>query len=377
MEYQKNKKYFAQVAGSLEKIAAAELEELGAQEVSSTYRGVSFSASNPILYKILYQTRICSRILAPVISFRCHSEKYLYNTAAKIDWTELFGVEKTFAINSNVAASKISNSMYAGQILKDAICDKFRDKYGKRPDFTMKDSDIRFNLHINENWANISIDLGGEPLHKRGYRKETVRAPLQETLAAAIIRLTLWNGETPIYDPFCGSGTILCEAMMHYCKIPAGYLRKKWGIFNLPDFNRELWNKLKKEADGSIRTLPEGLISGSDIAGGCVHASIGNCNTFEQGKSVTITKKDFKHSGKLENMVIATNPPYGRRLYEGEAEKILMDLGDHLKQNCQGSRAYILIGDKELARHLRLRAKMNKLLKNGNIDSRILRIDLY
>ncbi|MCF7919261.1 MAG: class I SAM-dependent RNA methyltransferase [Candidatus Cloacimonetes bacterium] len=377
MEYQKNSKYFAQVAGSLEPIAALELQELGAADIQTTYRGISFSADEATLYRILYQTRICSRILAPLISFQCHSEKYLHKSAMQIDWTQFLDLKEKFAINSNVSNSKISNSMYAGQVLKDAICDVFREKFDARPDFDAKEADVRFNLHISENWANISIDLGGEPLHKRGYRKETVKAPLQETLAAAIIRLTLWNGEQMLYDPFCGSGTILTEAIMHYCRIPAGFLRKEWGIFRMPGFNKELWDKLKAAADNNIRDLPEGLLAGSDIAGVCVHASIGNCNTFSQGRNVVIKRLDYREIDELENMVIATNPPFGKRLYEGEAEKILKELGDFLKQKCQGSRAYVLVGSKELAFALRLRYKMNKLLKNGDIESRLLRIDLY
>jgi len=377
MEYQKNNKYFAQVAGSLEKLAAAELEELGASGIQTTYRGVTFTADKETLYRILYQTRICSRILAPLISFQCHSEKYLHKSAMQIDWTQFLDLKEKFAINSNVSNSKITNSMYASQILKDAICDVFREKYDARPDFNAKEADVRFNLHISENWANISIDLSGDPLHKRGYRKETVKAPLQETLGAAIVRLTLWNGEQPLYDPFCGSGTILTEAMMYYCRIPAGMLRKVWGINRLPDFDSELWEKVKLTANDQIRDLPEGLIGGSDIAGNCVHSTIGNCNTFSQGRNIVIKKLDYKEIPNLENMVIATNPPFGRRLYEGEAEKILNDLGDFIKKKCQGSRAYVLVGSKELGRHLRLRTKMNKALKNGDIESRILRIDPF
>jgi len=377
MEYQKNNKYFAQVAGSLENIAALELDELGATEINSTYRGVSFSANYPALYHILYHTRTCTRILAPLISFKCHSEKYLHTTAMQVEWESMFNLDKSFGITCNVANSSIQNSLFASQRLKDGICDRFREKYGNRPDYDQKKPDIRFNLHVNENWANISLDLGGDTLHKRGYRLVSNAAPLQETLAAAIIRITQWNGEMPIYDPFCGSGTILQEALMHYCRIPAGFLRKKWGLFFLPDFDLPLWQNMKYSSDDNIRTLPPDLIKGSDISPRNVSIARKNLNVFEQGEAVKIITSDFRNLAELNNCTIACNPPFGVRISNEENEKLLNDFGDFLKKNSRGSKAFILVGSKEIASALRLRTKMNKLLKNGNIDSRLLRIDLY
>ncbi len=377
MEYQKNSKYFAMVAGSLEQIAALELAELGATEIQTLYRGVSFKAEKADLYRILYSTRICTRILAPLISFQSHNEKYLYKTAAQFDWQQIFSVKDSFGIISNVANSRIKNSLYAGQILKDAICDKFRESSGNRPDYDQKNPVVRLSLHVNENWVNISLDLGGEPLHKRGYRLETVLAPLQETLAAAIIRVTQWQGDQVLYDPFCGSGTLLEEAMMHYCRIPAGYLRQKWGIDKLPDFDANLWLLTQREAKGKIRDLPPYLIAGSDINPDNVRIACKNLNVFQQGFNIKLQKSDFRNLPEMENMTIVCNTPYGKRLQKEEIDKLLQDLGDFLKQNCQSCRAYILVGDKEFASSLRLRTKMNKLLKNGDIESRLLRIDLY
>lgn len=377
MEYQKNKRYFAQIAGSLEKIAAAELEELGAKQVQSVYRGASFFADKKTLYEILYQTRLSTRLLAPLISFKCHDEKYLYATAVKFNWDEILKENESFGIITNTANSRINNSLYAGQRLKDAICDYFRDKTGKRPDYDQKNPDLRLNLHIKDNWVNISLDLGGQPLHKRGYRQVSVSAPLQETLAAALVRYSLWQGETPFYDPFCGSGTILTEAMMHYCKIPAGYLRTRWGIEKLPDFEAELWKEIKQKANSEIRDLPEGLIAGSDLLPRNVSIARKNLNSFEQGKNVKITTSDFRKLPNIENQIIVGNPPYGKRLDKEEITGFLNDLGDFFKQKCAGSTAFVLVGDKEYSRALRLRTRMDKLVKNGDIESRLLRIDLY
>lgn len=377
MEYQRNGRYFAQIAGSLEKIAAEEFRELGAGNVQTTYRGLSFTAGSTVLYRILYQSRLAMRILAPLISFKCHSEKYLYKTAMDIAWMDIFPPEKSFAINSNVSGSGIKNSLYAGQVLKDAICDVFRDRYKRRPDYNQKRADVRFSLHIRNNWANISLDISGDSLHKRGYRQKAGAAPLQETLAAAMVRLSLWNGEETFCDPFCGSGTILCEALMQYCRIPAGYLRQNWGVFYLPDFDITTWNEVQHQAKTEIRDLPPGLLAGSDVSEYAVKIAKMNCSSFPQGKNIKIEKTDFRRIESLPNMVIVTNPPYGKRLAAGSAEKLMTELGDFLKNKCQGSRAYILAGSKDIAHHLHLRTKMNKLLKNGDIESRLLRVDLY
>ncbi|HEY5652867.1 MAG TPA: THUMP domain-containing protein, partial [Pontiella sp.] len=212
--YQKTEQYFGQLASGSESCGEAELKKLGATGIRRGYLGFYFCADQRTIYNIVYCSRIFSRILAPLIAFDCHSEKYLYKTAQNIDWSEFLTLTKTFAITANVAKSNIRNSQYAGQILKDAIVDQFREKTTQRPNVDTKYPDLLLNLYIHENKARISVDLGGGSLHKRGYRSESVEAPMQETLAATILQLTKWTGEQPLYDPFCGSGTLLCEAFM-------------------------------------------------------------------------------------------------------------------------------------------------------------------
>ncbi|NUM61630.1 MAG: hypothetical protein HUU44_05685 [Ignavibacteriaceae bacterium] len=149
--------------------------------------------------------------------------------------------------------------------MKDGIADYFRSKNGKRPDVEVVNPDVRFNLHIEKDTATISLDTSGESLHKRGYRLLAGEAPMQETLAAAIIRISKWDGQNTLYDPMCGSGTILCEALMHYCRIPAQALRKKFGFYNLPEFNRNEWNKVKADSDSNVRPLLKNIIRGRKI----------------------------------------------------------------------------------------------------------------
>ena len=254
MQYQ-DSGYFAQAPGMMEELSRKELIELGAKDTKVAYRGIYFKADKAALYRINYASRLLSRVLAPLISFHCRTTNALMKTAEKIRWEEIFSVDKTFAISASVAKSQITNSLYASQVLKDGIADYFRTKFGKRPNVETVNPDVRFNLHIEKDTAVISIDTSGESLHKRGYRLLAGEAPMQETLAAAIIRLSKWDGENPLWDCMCGSGTILCEALMHYCRIPAQKLCNKFGFLYLPDFDLKLWEKVKNDCDKKIRSF--------------------------------------------------------------------------------------------------------------------------
>lgn len=377
MEYQKTGKYFAVVAGSLETLAKAELESFGALVLQEVPRGMRFQCTPEQLYRIVYGSRLLQRVLAPLVSFRCHSEDYLYKQARQaLDWTRLFTPQESFGIESNVHRSKINHSLYAGQLLKDAICDAFRDKHGIRPDFSSKAPDISFNLHIMDNWATISLDLTGS-LHKRGYRLSAGSAPLQETLAAALVRLSKWQGERPLQDPMCGSGTILAEALMHYARIPAAYLRQDMGIKRLPDFDPSLWQKVRTEANAQIRELPPGLISGSDASPEAVDCARANLSLLPGGQNVALQVSRFQDLPPRPGICVITNPPYGVRLGDdGSILKLYNDLGDYLKQKHPQSEAYILCGKQELVPALRLRAYWKKKLKNGDLDVVLARIVL-
>lgn len=376
MEYIKTNKYFAQVAGSLETLGCTELESFGATVIQSVPRGIRFSCSKEQLYRIVYCSRILQRVLAPLVSFQCHSEKYLYNQARKaIDWTALFSLNHSFGIECNVSGSNISHSLYASQLLKDAICDCFRDKYQQRPDFRPTGADITFNLHIRENWAVIALDLTGISMHKRGYRNKANLAPLQETLAAAIIKLSGWDGSRRLLDPMCGSGTLVAEAMMHYCNIPAGYLRKDMGLQYLPDFDSAKYAEIRKAENSKIRPLPQNLISGSDISVGSLSYAKENLSVLPGSDAINWQHSRFQDIPRQEGRCIITNPPYGVRLGNDNSTKALYhDLGDFLKQKCPDSEAYILCGNKDLVPELRLRAYWKKSLKNGDLDVKLAKV---
>jgi len=367
---------FAVVAGSLETHAEKELQELGAQIVRQVPRGIYFNCDLQTLYKIIYLSRLVQRVLYNLLDFDCHSEKYLYQQAkTNVPWTQLFGLEHSFGIDANVSNSFLRHSLYASQLLKDAICDSFRDEYQKRPDFTNKTPDILFNLHIHNNHASIALDILGQSMHLRGYRKYSVEAPLQETLAAAIVSIADYTGEGSLLDPMCGSGTLLAEALMRHCQIPAGYLREHKRLHFLPLHNAALWQEVQNEANAQIRELSPNSFYGVDISVKAIEAARENLALLPGGERVLLKRMAFQEIDRLSKRTIITNPPYGVRLeYLAKVRKLYNDLGDFLKQKCPDSSSYILCGSKDLVKELRLRAHWTKKLKNADLETYLAKI---
>jgi putative N6-adenine-specific DNA methylase len=377
-QYQNDCRYFAMVADGLKEAAAEELAELGAEDVRPEFSGIYFRADKSTLYRINYLTRLLSRCLAPLISYACHNTDTLYQKAKQIEWEDFFAEGNTFAISGNVSDSSISHSKYAALRLKDAVADYFKEKTGQRPDVSVRDPDILLNLHIRHNKAIISLDTSGGALHRRGYREETVSAPMQETVAASIIRFSEWDGSVPLYDPFCGSGTLLCEALMRYSNIPAGVFRDQFGFEFLPDFDGAIWKQVKKEADGHIRELPKGLIAGSDVSAEAVRAARTNLMGLHYGNNVSVEKADFRNLPALEGHVIVTNPPYGIRMGGDEnLEVFYKNLGDFLKQKCKGSAAFVYFGEREYIKKIGLKTSWKKPIKAGGLDGRLVKYELY
>jgi putative N6-adenine-specific DNA methylase len=376
--YQKYGQYFAQVAGGMESMGEIELKKLGAVNISKAYRGLHFEANHETLYKVNYCSRLCTRFLAPLVHFRVHNTDYLYKKAKEIPWEMFLDPAKTFAVFSTVSHSHIRHSQYASLKIKDAVVDSIRDKTGVRPDIDRLTPDLWINLHIQNNKASISVDTSGGSLHRRGYRQNQLHAPMQETVAAAIIKMSHWNGETLFYDPFCGSGTLVCEALMHAARIPAGYLRKSFGFERLPDFNAKKWQEIKKIENEQIKPIPRGLINASDINAEAVEIARMNCQNLPFGDSISLRQADFKELGTLRGITLITNPPFGVRMSnEKELLKLYKQFGDFLKQFCPQSTAYIYIGKRKWISHIGLRPKWKKPLKSGDLDGRLISIPIY
>lgn len=376
--YQHDQMFFAQIAEGLEPFGAEEIRRLGATAIRPSFSGLHFRADPASLYRINYQSRLLSRVLAPLVRFACHDTDRLYRTARQVPWKALMGVNQTLAVFASVSNSRIRHSQYAALCLKDAIVDYFRDDCGRRPDVRRIDPDVWISLFIENNRAVVSLDTSGGSLHRRGYRQEGSDAPMQETVAAAIIQWTEWDGTRPLVDPMCGSGTLLAEALMHHCRIPAGFLRRRFGFEHLPDFDRSLWSSVKTKADQAIRPPIAGCIRGGDIAAAVVQTARANLRRLPHGASIRVNVSDFKQRNDLSGQVIVCNPPYGIRLRPTSGTATFYrDIGDVLKQRCAGATAFIYFGDRAMMKHIGLKPSWKRPLKSGGLDGRLAKFEMY
>ena len=376
--YQEGEPYFAQVPDGAEDVATDELTGLGATEIRAGYRGLYFRAEREALYRITYSALTVSRVLCPLIRFQCHSPEYLYKRAQTIPWPSLFTTKQTFAVFATVANSTIRHSQYAALTVKDAIVDQFRAQGGVRPSVEPQDPDLWINLYLHANRATISLDLSGGSMHRRGYRIESVEAPMQETVAAAMIAMSGWDGETPLVDPMCGSGTLLCEALMRYSRIPAAFLRPRQGIGFMPDYDADAWKQTKAACDAAIRPLPGGLIRGSDASRDAVRAARTNISKLPGGRAVEIDGRRYEDIDGIHGATIVTNPPYGLRIGRKDAmPEFVKGFGDFLKRRCAGSTAFVYFGDRELIKSLGLRPAFKKPLASGGLDGRVVKLEMF
>ncbi|MCG8564666.1 MAG: THUMP domain-containing protein [Desulfobacterales bacterium] len=376
--YERESRYFAQMAEDVKEMALEELKEFGATQLSPVFRGVWFSADQKAFYRITYQSRFLSRVLAPLMTFKCTDRDELYKAARKIRWEEFLTPKKTFSVMANVSESAITHSNYAGLRVKDAIADYFRDRTNRRPNVDAKDPHITINLHIHRDEATIAIDASGGPLHKRGYREERVSAPMQETVAAAVVNLSQWDGSQPLHDPMCGSGTLLCEALMAHSRIPAQIFRTHFGFERLPDFNAKAWQAVQDEAKAQIKELPMDRISGGDLSQDAVDASLTNLMGLHYGGNVDVSCRDFRDMPALENTVIITNPPYGIRMgKDQDMNAFYKDLGQTLREKCTHCVAYVYFGEPKYIKKVPLAPAWKRDLEIGGLEGKLVKYELF
>ena len=376
--YQTQNIYFAQCPDDIKDIVRQELVSLGAREPRTSYRGIHFYADKAALYRINYHGRFITRVLAPLVSFDCPTERHLYKQAFQVHWDDFLTTAGTFAIYAALVRSRLNHSQFAALRLKDAIADSFRSRQGNRPSIDVRNPDVWFNLYIEDDRATISVDTSGGSLHRRGYRTESVSAPMMETLAAAVMQYSAWKGETPLYDPFCGSGTLLCEAYIQASRMPAGMLRKEFGLERLPDFDLPLWKEIVREGKKGMISVKPGMITGSDISAEAVEIARRNAHLLDPGHRIRIEHRDIFQLDSLAGKTIVCNPPYGIRMgKEAEMDTFYQQLGDFFKQRCAGSTAYVYFGERAYIKKIGLKTTWKKALRNGGLDGRLVRYDLY
>lgn len=360
------KEIFVTCAAELEYLLIDELKKLGITAKKGSC-GVYIPQEMRNVYAVNYCSRIATRVLWPLSHFRCRDRHDLYREAKNIDWQKYIPAGKTIAIDSNVSHPNLRNSHFAALVVKDAICDQLREKTGVRPNVDIAAPDVQFNLFIQNGYATINLDTSGMPLYKRGYRQESGIAPLQESLAAAILQISSYSAEDTLCAPFCGSGTFLIEAAMMATNTPSGYFRKSWGFIYLPEFSETEWQKFKQRMDGQIGTLAKGKIFGCDSDPRAVE--ICRKHLKQAGFDIDVFHQEvINHRPDLQPTLIVANPPYGKRLKANLQP--YRDLGVFLKSR-SNFRAAILSPDSESMRAVGLPIKKSYPLSNGGLDVRL------
>ncbi len=372
---------FVTCGHGLEPLLHEELTELGFANVSEGYRGVYVEDSSfESIYRINYCSRIAGRVLLPIKQFRCYDRDTLYRQALEVDWLRYIGKGRTFAIDSNVSHKTLRNSLFAAQVVKDAICDQFRERTGQRPSVDSSHPQIQLNLFIHHENAVLSFDTSGQPLYKRGYRQQSGEAPMQETLAAALLRMAKYRGDEIFLDPCCGSGTLLIEAALIASRTAPGFLRKEWGFTKHPHFSMQTWLQVKGEADSQrIPLLPEHFF-GIDVDFEAVRMCKANLRAVGFHSLVDIAQEDVRvYAPEIRPNFVITNPPYGRRLDDVEHLRALYrSLGDFLKRmTAKPARGFIFTGSYDLTKEVGLATARRYVIESGGIEARLLEFDLY
>ena len=368
-------KFFATCARGLESVLVDELRALGAAEVTPDRGGVRFLGDLPLLYKANLWLRTAIRILWPILEAAVHNPDELYDAVQTIDWARYMTPEHTLAVDCNVRDSHITHSLYAALKTKDAICDQFVAKCGKRPSVDVEEPMVGLNLHIYQDEAVLSLESSGTSLHKRGYRTILSKAPLNEALAAGLVLMTGWRGEAPFIDPLCGSGTLCIEAAWIALRRPPGLTRRRFGFMGWMNFDIALWTELRDQARRQMLTQMPHPILGFDQRRDALYFSQGNARAAGIGNLTHFEVKDLRDFRPPDGPpgVLLCNPPYGERIgEEKELKGVYREMGQTFKEVCQGWKCFVFTGNAFLARQIGLQPIRQIHLFNGKIPCRLL-----
>ncbi len=382
-------KMVAKTMVNLEEVLADELRALGAENVTVGARAVEFEGDMRLLYRANYCCRTALAILKPFAEFDANDDQELYDQVYKIRWEKILDVDGTFMIDSTTSGEVFTHSYYAALKTKDAIVDRFRRNFGKRPNIDTEQPDYKFNLHIRDNHVTLLMNASGDSLHKRGYRQGVGVAPINEVLAAGLLKLAGWDQAvkqsndqaiTNFYDPMCGSGTMLIEAAMMANNIPAQYYRNRFGFMRWKEFNLGEWKSVKNEEDRKIGAFDfEGEIWGNDIDEQVIAQCEKNLEYTKLHKDVILHIGDFADQEPPEGQtLIVTNPPYGERIKVEDLNAMYEKLGDTFKQkygaDCD---VWLITSDFEAMKHIGLHPSKKIPVQNGSLDCRFLHFELY
>lgn len=351
----------------LEPVLAQELTELGANNVQIGRRVVSFTGDQEMMYRANFQLHTAIRILKPIKHFTARSADDVYEATKNVDWSQYILPGKTFSVDSVVYSEEFRNSRFVTYKVKDAIVDQFRERSGNRPNISVSNPDVRLHIHISDDDATLSLDSSGESLHRRGYRQESVEAPLNEVLAAGMILMTGWRGETDFIDPMCGSGTLLIEADLIARNMSPGIFRKEFAFEKWPDFDKELFDKIYND-DSRERDFTH-HIYGYDVDMKAVNTALLNVRAAGLTKDISVAQQDFKDFKKpAQEAIMVMNPPYGERISTPNLLGTYKMIGERLKREFAGNTAWILSYREECFEQIGLKPSLKIPLYNGSLE---------
>lgn len=360
----------------LENVLAEELDELGFSEVKVLNRAVQTKGSWKDVYFLNLHSRCAISVLVEIKQFTILHEDDLYKKATEIQWDNYFDVDKSFAVKGAVFSDFFRHSQLPFLKLKDAIVDTFRDKYNERPNVNVKTPQVMFDLYINQNVVTISLNTSGLPLFQRGYRQSAGEAPLNEVVAAGLIRLSGWDRKSTLLDPFCGSGTLLIEAGLLAAGIPSNIERQHYAFKNFKNFDQKVWEELLTEANIRVDKLPCRII-GSDISAEMVTKTRRNLRGLAIGRFIETSVNEFKEIKKPdENGTMITNPPYGERMGEN-IEEMYEELGTWMKHELTGFTCWVISSSESGFKSLGLRPDQKIRLYNGELECSFRKYSIY
>ncbi|MEB3885291.1 THUMP domain-containing protein [Lyngbya sp. CCY1209] len=371
--------YFATVARGLEPMAAKELKRLGAAGVEAEFAGVNFSGDRALLYRVNLWARTIFRVLVPIAKFPCPDADRLYREVQKIDWEQYLHPDQTLAVHCTGSNTKLNHTHFTALQVKNAIVDRQRRQFGRRSTVDLSDPDLQINLHIHRDRGILSLDSSGTSLHRRGYRPAVGKAPLKESLAAALLEFAEWDCDRPFLDPLCGSGTLPLEASLKALNVAPGLFRDSFGFMKWPDFDASLWQQIRRDAEDSRREELGVSIVGCDRDPEVLAQAEYNARQCGVGDRLQLVRSELSEvEPPADGGIIVCNPPYGERLGNvEELGELYQLLGDLLKQRFKGWTAYIFTGNKELSKRIGLRTSKRIPLYNGALPCTLLKYELY
>lgn len=361
-------KFHAKTLKGLEPLLAQELTNLGASRTQIVNRGVTFYGGMAMMYRANLASRLSLRILLPIHSFEATDSNTLYRLVRRFDWSRYLDNRMTFAVDPVVHSPHFNNSQYVAQKVKDAIVDRFREATSLRPSVNREQPDLLINVHISGKWVNLSLDSSGGSLHRRGYRTGHgyFEAPLNEVLAAGMVKISGWEGKTPFLDPMCGSGTLAIEAALIAANIPPGIFKKHYGFENWKDFDRDLLEHVAQKLTGERK--PGVPIIARDLDPEAVELTRRQVKQMDLQDIIRVEQGNLADAEAMEGITLIMNPPYGERMKPDHIESLYSMIGSTLKHKFPGSDAWILSSSRKALSRVGLKPSSRRVLYNGALE---------